>query len=215
MLGGESERSGCRAELLPNGKGGFIFNIVRLERGRKKACLSMVDKLTTVQWHRQSKRPLTSLPKLGSKLRGFKLRFIGTLSKWRNDLQPHNLTKELHLEIPFDYSVPLKARSTAPYQILKRRLHSHILEIYPPYGVIVISYAVFWKWCKWGAVCGLFDEITTNICYIIAILRDKRVILRKTYILFKFYTWMAYIRKITQSKWQFLLWMWQICISVH
>lgn len=49
VLGDESERSGCKAELLPNGKGGFIFNIVRLERGGKKACVSMVDKLTTVQ----------------------------------------------------------------------------------------------------------------------------------------------------------------------
>ena len=86
---------------------------------------------------------MTSVIKLATELSGFKLHFIGALSQWRNDLQPHNWTKGLHLEIPFDYSVPLKARSTAPYQILKRRLHSHILEIYPPYGVIVISYAVF------------------------------------------------------------------------
>ena len=42
------------------------------------------------------------------------------------DLQPHNLTKELHLEIPFDYSGPLKARSTAPYQVPKRSGHSLI-----------------------------------------------------------------------------------------
>ena len=47
------------------------------------------------------------------------------------------------MEIPFDYSGPLKARSTAPYQVHKRRVHSRILGIYPPYGVIVISYALF------------------------------------------------------------------------
>lgn len=39
-----------------------------------------------------------------------------------------------------------------------------------------------------GAGGGLFDEIATNIGYIIAILKEKRVVLRKTYILFKFYT---------------------------
>ena len=39
----------ARLNCYQIGKGGFIFNIVRLEQGGKKACLSMVDKLTTVQ----------------------------------------------------------------------------------------------------------------------------------------------------------------------